>query len=96
MKQHPINYIGFNNKSVLTNPIFLYQTISIRKYFNSFIIPGPVENQTQESYTKDLVNYYDQKYGLPLLPLDFWYDKIHIARKSYYLEVIFHRKGFFN
>jgi hypothetical protein len=30
------------------------------------------------------------------MPLLFWYDKVHIARKSYYIEVIFNKKGFYN
>jgi hypothetical protein len=28
------------------------------------------------------------------MPLLFWYDKVHIARKSYYLDTIFNPKGF--
>ena len=27
------------------------------------------------------------------MPLVFWYDKVHIARKSYYLDMIFSPKG---
>ena len=27
------------------------------------------------------------------MPLLFWYDKVHVARKSYYLDVIFNPKG---
>lgn len=33
---------------------------------------------------------------MPLIPLIFWYDKVHIARKSFYLEVIFNEKGFYD
>lgn len=28
------------------------------------------------------------------MPLLFWYDKVHIARKSYYLDVIFDPNGY--
>lgn len=28
------------------------------------------------------------------MPLLFWYDKVHVARRSYYLEIIFNSEGF--
>lgn len=34
MKKHPINYIGFYNKSVETAPVELHQTLKLRSYFN--------------------------------------------------------------
>lgn len=30
---------------------------------------------------------------MPLMPLNFWYDKLHIASRKYYLEVVFNEKG---
>jgi len=30
------------------------------------------------------------------MPLIFWYDKVHIAKRSYYLDVIFNKKGFYD
>jgi effector-binding domain-containing protein len=30
------------------------------------------------------------------MPLIFWYDKIHVAKKSYYLELIFNKKGYYD
>lgn len=30
------------------------------------------------------------------MPLLFWYDKVHVARKSYYLDVIFSPQGLYN
>ena len=28
-----------------------------------------------------------------LLPLNFWYDKVHIASRKFYLDVVFNPKG---
>ncbi len=30
------------------------------------------------------------------MPLIFWYDKVHIAKRDYYLDVIFNEKGFYD
>ena len=39
---------------------------------------------------KNLVmNYFTEKYKMPLLPMPFWYDKNHIAKVSHYKEFVF-------
>lgn len=30
------------------------------------------------------------------MPLNFWYDKVHIASRKYYLDVIFHEEGHYD
>ena len=43
MKKHPINYIGFFNKSVDTAPVELHQTLKLRAYFNQLTNYQPTE-----------------------------------------------------
>lgn len=97
MKTHPINYIGFFNKSVRTIPHELDQNLILRKYIADKIgyQPDKVKHD-HEVFIKQVIDYYEQTYKLPLMPLLFWYDKVHIARRSYYLDVIFHPHGFYD
>ena len=39
-----------------------------------------------------VVKYYQQKYGLKLIPLLFWYDRTHIANVDYYNNFVFGKK----
>jgi len=43
MKKHPINYIGFVNKSVETAPVELHQNLKLRAYFNQLTGYQPTE-----------------------------------------------------
>ncbi len=38
-----------------------------------------------------IIDYYDNKYGLKLMPLYFWYDRIHIARVDYYKNYVYNK-----
>ena len=38
----------------------------------------------------------EKKFGLPLMPLYFWYDKVHIASRKYYLETVFVEDGYYD
>lgn len=53
-------------------------------------------NIHMKEFETDIVDYFKAKFGLPLVPLNFWYDKVHIASRKYYLEVIFHEEGHFD
>jgi hypothetical protein len=97
MKNHPLNYIGFMNKSVSKLPFTLDQDPNLRKYFSALInYQTTTPKHDHESFVTQVVDYYKHLYGIPLIPLIFWYDKVHIARRSFYLEVIFNKKGFYD
>lgn len=40
-------------------------------------------------FFKDLAKYDINKFGVPLLPLNFWYDKPHIARVDFYKSFVY-------
>ena len=44
-------------------------------------------------FEEKLVTLFEGKFGMKMLPMNFWYDKVHIARRDYYLEVIFNKWG---
>ena len=46
-----------------------------------------------EDYSKYLL-YTRMKYGLPLMPLDFWYDKPHVVKRDVYLDFVFGQTHF--
>jgi hypothetical protein len=46
-----------------------------------------------ESYSKFLL-YTRMRFGLPLMPIDFWYDKPHIVRRDDYLNFVFGQRHF--
>ena len=81
-----INYIGFMSKSVQK----LYQNLSRMGKFWSDLQPliAPKSTITEEK----ILNYYYKKYGLNLMPLNFWYDRIHIVRTEYYKNYVFNEK----
>ena len=95
MKKHPINYIGLMNRSVKKLPHELDQHLPLRKYFSELVgYQSPNKKHEHVSFTEQVLRYYTRLYEIPLMPLLFWYDKVHIARKSYYLEVIFDPNGY--
>jgi hypothetical protein len=95
MKTHPINYIGLMNKSVAKLPYEFDQHKGLRKYFCDKVDYHPTDvRHDHADFTRKMQEYYLKLYGFPLMPLMFWYDKVHVARKSYYLDVIFNPHGF--
>jgi hypothetical protein len=85
------------NKSVFKLAHELDQHMPLRKYFCEKIGYHPtVVKHNHEEFKGKVLDYYQLHYGAPLMPLLFWYDKVHVARKSYYLETIFHPIGFFD
>lgn len=46
----------------------------------------------------DLIKTYDAKYTLPLVPLLSWFDKPHICRTDYYIDILnkYHHNGYCN
>lgn len=67
----------------------------MRKFFCEKIGYHPTKiKHDHEEFTQAVKEYYESLYGLPLMPLLFWYDKVHVARRSYYLDVIFNPHGF--
>ena len=38
MKQNPINYVGFTNKSVDTVPVIMFQNLKLRNYFGNNLL----------------------------------------------------------
>ena len=94
MKDTPINYIGFMNKSVEKLPHCLDQHMGLRTYFSNKVNYHPAPHHHQhEEFRKCLRKHYASIYPIPLIPLLFWYDKVHIAKREYYLEVVFSKKG---
>ncbi len=69
----------------------------VRKYFCEKVSYFPtVVRHDHEQFARKVLEHYKGLYGIPLMPLLFWYDKVHIARKSYYLNVVFHPYGFYD
>ena len=83
------------NRSVKKLPHELDQHLPLRKYFSELVgYQSPNKKHEHVSFTEQVLRYYTRLYEIPLMPLLFWYDKVHIARKSYYLEVIFDPNGY--
>lgn len=95
MKKHPINYIGIMNRSVKKLPHEIDQHLPLRRYFSELVgYQSPNKKHEHVSFTEQVLRYFTNLYEIPLMPLMFWYDKVHIARKSYYLDVIFDPNGY--
>ncbi len=50
--------------------------------------------QSREEDRSKLLLYTELRYGLPMMPIDFWYDKPHITKTQTYLEFIFGQTHF--
>ena len=97
MKQHPINYIGFMNKSVNKLPHTWDENMNLRTYFVELVKYKPeVGKHNHKEFIQRVLGYYRDLYQLPLMPLIFWYDKVHIAKREYYMQVIFNEQGFYD
>lgn len=53
-------------------------------------------NIRMKEFEKDVLEYFRGKFGLPLMPLNFWYDKVHIASRKFYLDIVFHNEGHYD
>jgi hypothetical protein len=85
IKHSNINYVGFISNSVSSIDCELRQ--SFKKFWND------LENEidTTKLNGETIIKYFKDKYELSLVPLTFWYDRIHIANVSYY-KTIFNKK----
>ena len=50
--------------------------------------------QSREEDRSKLLLYTELRYGLPMMPIDFWYDKPHVTKTQTYLEFIFGQTHF--
>jgi hypothetical protein len=50
--------------------------------------------QSKEEGRSKLLLYTELRYGVPMMPIDFWYDKPHITRTQLYLEFVFGQSHF--
>jgi hypothetical protein len=85
------------NKSVIKMPHTLDEDMNLRKFFREKIKYEPQGcRHNHQAFVDTMLEYYQNKFGIALMPLIFWYDKVHVARKQYYLDVIFNRHGFYS
>jgi hypothetical protein len=50
--------------------------------------------ESREEGRSKLLLFTELRYGLPMMPIDFWYDKPHITTKQVYLDFIFGQSHF--
>ena len=50
--------------------------------------------QIEKNTGKDIKQYYDQHFGMPLIPLNFWYDRPHICSVRFYKDFVFGQKHY--
>ena len=50
--------------------------------------------QSREEGRSKLLLYTELRYGVPMMPIDFWYDKPHITTARTYLDYIFGQAHF--
>ena len=98
MQQYPkeINYITFMNKTYFNMIPRMCTNLKIRDHFLAMLGKDPKKYNfitDVDGFTEELLSLYQKRFGMNLLPMNFWYDKVHIARKDYYLNVIFDKKG---
>ena len=59
---------------------------------------GPLQwaalKEGREEGRSKLLLYTELRYGLPMMPIDFWYDKPHVATVRTYLDFIFGQSHF--
>jgi hypothetical protein len=59
---------------------------------------GPLQwtalKESKEEGRSKLLLYTELRYGMPMMPIDFWYDKPHFATTETYLEFIFGQTHF--
>lgn len=86
-----INYISFMNKSYANIVPKLVKEKKIKEFLLDMLGWDPKYNVIANigELTTAIINHFKEQFGLPLMPLYFWYDKIHIASRRYYLDVIF-------
>lgn len=93
MRKYPndIRYISFMNKSYANVVPKLISDKPMKEFILKMLGWNPDYNVIVniEELTEGMCNHFKSKFGLPLIPLTFWYDKIHIASRQYYLDVIF-------
>jgi hypothetical protein len=82
-----INYVGFMSSSVQRQCSALTQLGTMWTDLGRRILPGSAA--TMPLSKESILCHYETAYGLPLLPLHFWYDRIHIARTQYYKDYVF-------
>lgn len=93
-----INYVTFMHKSYRTIIPRIISVVEVKKFIVKLI--GKQEGYNvclqMKDFENDIVEYFRGKFGLPLVPLNFWYDKVHIASRRFYLDVIFNEEGHFD
>lgn len=106
--EHPeIKYLGLMSSSDMNYQIRRYNLPEYqlfrddsKKVVHDFVRhhlqtwKSSVQSGSDNDNGNDLVKFHQLKYGLPLMPLDFWYDKPHIASRRVYLDFVFGQTHF--
>lgn len=88
-----VNYVALMHKNYTT----LIEQAMVNPKFKNFIYEmiGESKELNYQTYKskvhQELLNFFRKKFGADLIPLNFWYDKVHIADRFYYLNVVFHK-----
>ena len=85
------------NKSYKTIPHKLLLQKNMHDHLNELVYKKPTDKVIDTNkFILDILKQNKEKFNLTLMPLYFWYDKVHIASRQYYLDVIFRENGYYD